>query len=271
MSLVSGMHHLAAAAFDRVASSYDELFTQTAIGRAQRKQVWARLLAAFPTNSYILELNCGTGEDARFLASHGHSVLACDASSAMIQVAQHRHHGSEASNVQYRVLANEHLHALQPDQPFDGAFSNFSGLNCVADLTSVARNLATLIKPGGRALLCFWSRACLVEVLWYLLHGEFKKAVRRFSRQSTARLGGLTMPVYYPSICEIRAAFAPWFQLESGRAIGFFVPPSYFEPWIAKHPKILAGLGRLDQTLAHWPVLRDAGDHVLLEFVRCHP
>jgi ubiquinone/menaquinone biosynthesis C-methylase UbiE len=271
MSLVSGVHHIAAAAFDRVASSYDELFTQTAIGRAQRKQVWARLFAAFPENSRILELNCGTGEDARFLASYGHSVLACDASSAMIQVAQHRHRGSEASNVQYRVLANEHLHALQPDQLFDGVLSNFSGLNCVADLTRVARNLADLVKPRGRVLLCFWSRACAAEVSWYLLRGEFKKAVRRFSRQSTARLGGLNMPVYYPSIREIRASFTPWFQLESRRAIGLFVPPSYIDPWIAKHSAILRRLERLDQMCSHWPVLRDAGDHVLLEFVRCHP
>ena len=70
MNAVYGAVHTAAAvAFDRVASSYDELFTHTAIGRAQRKQVWEKLLAAFPPGSRILELNCGTGEDARFLAA----------------------------------------------------------------------------------------------------------------------------------------------------------------------------------------------------------
>ena len=80
----------AATAFDRVADSYDELFTRTAIGRAQRKQVWKELLAAFPEGSRILELNCGTGEDARFLTKEGRYVVASDASAAMIAVARRR-------------------------------------------------------------------------------------------------------------------------------------------------------------------------------------
>ncbi len=260
----------AATAFDRVADSYDELFTRTAIGRAQRKQVWKELLAAFPEGSRILELNCGTGEDARFLAKQGRYVVASDASAAMIAVARRLDEGSEVSPVQYLQTANEDLGALCFEQPFDGAFSNFSGLNCLADFPSFAGNLARLVKPGARVLLCLWSRVCVAELMWYMLHAQPKKAGRRFSSKSTARLGGLTISVNYPTVREMRYSFSPWFQLVSQRAVGLFVPPSYTEQAIAGHDKILACLEWLDSLCAGWPILRNAGDHVLLEFVRCN-
>jgi SAM-dependent methyltransferase len=257
-------------AFDRVASSYDELFTRTAIGRAQRSQVWTRLRSTFHRGDRVLELNCGTGEDARFLAQHGVSVFACDVSPAMIEVAESYSVLAErAGSIEYRQLANEKLFRLSPKVPFDGAFSNFSGLNCVADLQPVARNLAALVRPGGHVLICVWSRICLAEILWFLSRGKVTQALRRIPGKATARLGDSTIAVSYPTISHLRRTFAPWFRLKSRRAVGLFVPPSYVESWASKNTSTLARLERLDRILAAWPILRDIGDHVLLEFVRC--
>ena len=260
----------AAAAFDAVAESYDLLFTETAVGRAQRKQVWVSLLAAFPPGSRVLELNCGTGEDARFLSRQGRSVVACDASASMLEVARnHREEGSH-TKVQYLHLANEDLAALAGAAPFQGAFSNFSGLNCVSDLAQVARDVARLVIAGGRVLLCLWGRVCVFEVFWYLVHGQPRKAARRFSGKATAQLGGKTMPVFYPTAGEVRRCFSPWFRLSSQRAIGVFVPPSYVEPSIRHRPKLLKRLEWLDCLCSDWPMVRNTGDHMLLEFTRCN-
>jgi SAM-dependent methyltransferase len=273
MNLAYGVTLSAAAtAFDRVANSYDELFTQTAIGRAQRRQVWSRLLAAFPGGSRVLELNCGTGEDAKYLVNRGRSVLACDVSAAMIEVAKRRtQHETGHADLRFLQLANEQLGSLPIEPAFDGAFSNFSGMNCVSDLRPVARDLAKLVKPGGSVFLCVWSRLCLAEVIWYLAHVQAKKAVRRFSRQATAKLGDAVISIFYPSIREMRHSFSPWFALSSRWAVGLFVPPSYMERLIGSHDKLLSRLEQLDRLCAGWPILRDVGDHVLLEFVRCNP
>jgi SAM-dependent methyltransferase len=260
----------AANAFDRLADSYDELFTRTAIGRAQRAQVWTQVLATFHRGERILELNCGTGEDARFLAQHGVSVLACDASAAMLEVAaSYSVLAERAASIEYRQLANEKLFRLSPKVPFDGAFSNFSGLNCVTDLQPVARNLAALVRPGGRVLICMWSRICLTEILWFLARGKVTRAFRRLPGKATARLGDAAITVSYPTISRLRKAFAPWFRLETRRAVGLFVPPSYVEAWARKNTNALSQLEKLDRMFAAWPLLRDIGDHVLLEFVRC--
>lgn len=257
-------------AFDRVAGSYDELFTRSSIGQAQRSQVWRRLLQAFAPGERILELNCGTGEDARFLARQGRRILACDASAAMIDVAAARTKMEAAgADITFRRLANEDLNILPRQKPFDGAYSNFSGLNCAADLGPIAQNLASLVRPGGRVLLCMWSRVCVWEIVWYLLHGRSNKAFRRLSGRATARVGELTITVCYPTVREVQRAFAPWFALERRRAIGMFVPPSYAEEWARENKTMLRNLEHLDGVFAGWPVLRDVGDHVLLEFARC--
>ena len=262
----------AAAAFDRVAHNYDELFTRSAIGRAQRRQVWTRLFFAFQPGQQILELNCGTGEDARFLVQRGISVTACDASPVMIDVAKHQSRFTpDSAKLEFLRLATEDLDLLADRPLFDGAFSNFSGLNCLDDLASVAFNLATLVKPGSRVLLCLWSRACLFEILWHALNGQLFKAFRRFSPRPAASIAGVKIPVAYFTAREVRRSFSPWFAFEKLCAIGLFVPPSYAEPWMRRHEKLLARLEVLDQFCTHWPLLRNVGDHMLLEFVRCNP
>src|SRR4051794_10393322 len=116
----------AGAAFDHIARDYDQIFTNSLIGRAQRNAVWEVLIKSFRKNENVLELNCGTGEDAIFLADKGVSVFACDASRQMIEIAEQR-----LRNIVPRVpvvfceLPTERIGELHSDTQFDGAFSNF--------------------------------------------------------------------------------------------------------------------------------------------------
>jgi ubiquinone/menaquinone biosynthesis C-methylase UbiE len=257
------------AAFDRMADTYDVTFTESSIGRAQRNVVWSSLQRLFRAGDRVLELNCGTGEDALFLAKRGISVIACDVSARMIEVAERRRLlEAPDSSLQFRVLRNEDVDALSPISTFDGVLSNFSGLNCIEDLSEVARNLSRLLKPGAVALICISTRVCLWEMAWYSARGNFTKAVRRLRGRAIARLDEITVPVWYPTIAGICKSFSPCFRLRSTRAVGLFVPPSYLEPWARKNTAVLGWLEGLDRVFSAWPVLRTIGDHVLLEFER---
>lgn len=257
----------ASAAFDCMADTYDAAFTQSLIGRAQRNAVWRALENTFRPGDRVLELNCGTGEDALFLAKRGVSVLACDGSTRMIAVAQQRK-ALEApdSSLQFRVSRNEDIDALTSVNHFDGVLSNFSGLNCVQDLPAVARKLTELVKPGAAALVCLSSRVCLWEMTWYAGRGNFKKAFRRLPGATVARLNEITVPVWYPTIAAARRSFSPHFGLRSIRAVGLFVPPSYLESWARRHQSVLRRLEAMDAVFAAWPIVCGMGDHVLLEF-----
>lgn len=95
--------------------------------------------------------------------------------------------------------------------------------------------------------------------------------MRRFSGKAKANVGGLTITVSYPTVNDVRQAFAPWFEMEGRQAIGLFVPPSYVENWAKRHSATIGHLEKMDSIFADLPVFRDLGDHVLLEFVRCNP
>jgi ubiquinone/menaquinone biosynthesis C-methylase UbiE len=256
----------AAAVFDQMAKDYDNVFTRSMIGRAQRDAVWSILSKAFQSGDHILELNCGTGEDALFLSRNSIFVTACDASEQMIQVASNRLR-SEAPNasIEFNLLPTERIRELQPAIMFDGAFSNFSGLNCVADLKQTVEDLAALLPPGAPLLVCLSTRFCIWEMLWYVLHGKFHKAFRRCSGHTTAKTGELTVEVHYPTVRKLRKLVSPEFVLRSYMGVGVAVPPSYVETWIRSHLKLLSAIDKIICTL---PGFRVLGDHMLLHFER---
>lgn len=259
------------APFDAIAQRYDEIFTNSRIGQAQRASVWKELRKTFRGGDRILDLGCGTGVDACFLADCGVNIRALDCSAEMIGVAVNRvQAGGKQNWVQPQVLAVEEIATLRDCGPFDGAFSNFGALNCVADLRSLAKNLGMLLRPGATALLCFLGPICLWEIGWYLAHGDPRKALRRWRRAgTTARFGdGPTVQVRYPTVRSVARTFSPEFRLQSCKGVGVIVPPSYVEDWLARFPFGLELARGADMLLGRCPGVRALADHVLLEFVR---
>jgi ubiquinone/menaquinone biosynthesis C-methylase UbiE len=262
-------HPPAALVFDQMATEYDEIFTNSMIGRAQRDAVWSVLTGVFESGDHVLELNCGTGEDALFLARNSVSVTACDASEQMIQIASGRlRKEAPGVPVHFNLLPTERIRELQHETKFDGAFSNFSGLNCVPDLKQTAEDLSTLLSPGAPLLACLSTRFCIWEMLWFALQGNFRKAFRRCSGHSIAKVGEFTVDVYYPTVRKLQTLFSPAFILRSCAGVGVTVPPSYVEAWIRNHPKFLSMFRSIDKAISSQPGFRVLGDHVLLHFER---
>jgi 2-polyprenyl-3-methyl-5-hydroxy-6-metoxy-1,4-benzoquinol methylase len=257
--MANPMSSPASAAFDRIALRYDELWTNTETGRLQREAVWHRTDPLFPAGSRILDLGCGTGEDALHFARRGVSVRAFDASSEMVRLARTRN--VDASGVVIEELAIEALDQLEGN--YDGVFSNFGALNCVRNVERLRSPLACLIRPGGYLALCVIGRFCLWETAHYFLRGQFRKGARRWSGASES--ASLGLPVFYPSVRQIERALRPNFSIVQTTGVGLCVPPSYVS---GLSPRSISNCAAIDCHLAHWPVLRSLSDHRLLTFVR---
>ncbi|HEY1336928.1 MAG TPA: methyltransferase domain-containing protein [Bryobacteraceae bacterium] len=200
----------APAAFDRLAAHYDELWTDTPVGRAQRNAVWRAVDRLFRAGDRILDIGCGTGEDAAHFASRGVFVHAIDTSAAMVEQARRR------GGFSVEVGRAEELARMEG--VYDGALSNFGALNCVADLGVVARGLAQVVRPGGFVALCIMGRFCAGETLRYGLRLQFRKAVRRWGGRAESSLG----TVWYPTVAQVEAVFTPDFALRRWIGIGGF-------------------------------------------------
>lgn len=241
---------MSAAAFDSIAASYDELWTGTAIGRAQREQVWRHVDPLFGCGDRVLDVGCGTGEDAAHFVALGVAVHAIDPSPAMVEMARRRGgFAVEAGGFGTDCGVS------------DGAISNFGALNCVPDLASAARNLERAVRPGGHAAICLIGRFCLWESLYYCARFQFRKAFRRMRGSACSSLG---ITIHYPTVKQTAAAFAPRFRLRQWMGIGLFVPPSY----VPLPAPLVRWCAALDRSLAHLPGLRALADHRLLIFER---
>jgi ubiquinone/menaquinone biosynthesis C-methylase UbiE len=256
--------------FDSVASQYDEIFTSSTIGKAQRESVWSELARTFHAGDRVLEIGCGTGVDACFLAERSVRVVACDSSQRMIAVATTRVRENGLQRlVQPIVLRAEDIATLPNDGLFDGVFSNFGAINCIADLKLLSRVLCERLKPGAKLLLCGLGPCCAWEIAWYLAHGQPHKAFRRLRSATTARImNGVPVRVRYPTVRSLKHTFAPDFRLKSVKGVGIFVPPSYLESWAIRFPRLLRLAVKADSRFEGCVGLRELADHILLTFER---
>lgn len=260
----------AAIAFDAIAPTFDSRFGGWLSVAAQRRAVRAALMGEFPSAGRILELGGGTGEDARFLAERGYDMLLTDPSPAMVEVARSK---LEPLSMRAEVAAGEDAELFAEQylaaggELFDGAFSNFAPLNCVADLSPVAGGLARLLKPGAAAMLVLFGTFCPGEMVTEVLRGRPHLALRRLMRgEASARLAKREFHVVYHRRRAMMRAFAPWFVLEKRIGVGVTVPPSAAEPWISQHLHLLDVMETLDRELAGPFAM--LGDHVLYQFRR---
>ena len=254
-----------ASPFDALAADYDRQFTDSLLGGILRRAVWRRLDAAFAPGMRVLELGCGTGEDAVHLGARGVQVLATDGSAAMVEAARRKAvKAGLAGLVEARRLSFERLGDL-PEAGFDGAFSNFGAVNCAADLAALAADLARVLKPGAPVLLCVMGPLVPWEWLWFGLRGDLRSAFRRLRRGGVLWRG---LRVVYPSPRGLARLFRPGFRVTRRAAVGALVPLPAAEPWARRHRDLAA---RLDARERRWETawpLPWLADHYLLELAR---
>ena len=257
---------LAEDAFSRQSGIFDELYSRNTIINYKRSRVRAHLSAWLKPNSYILELNSGTGEDALYLANQGHCVHATDISTGMQQVLKQK---VTAAGMDERVTTEicsfTHLQNLQAKGPYDAIFSNFGGLNCTGDLDEVLDSLPALLKPGGTATLVIIPGFCLWETL-LVFKGKFKTAFRRWfsGKGRTAHIEGQYFTCWYYNAGYVIEQTENDFDVLSIEGLCTIVPPSYMEGFAEKHPATYARLKKWEDRLkGTWP-WKFIGDYYII-------
>jgi 2-polyprenyl-3-methyl-5-hydroxy-6-metoxy-1,4-benzoquinol methylase len=221
----------------------------------------------FSGGDHVLDVGCGTGIDALFLAGLGLHVTAVDISSEMVArlEARVRTEGL-AGRIHARVLAVQDLAALD-DGPFDGLISAFAGLNTLPDLSGFAHHAARLVRPGGHVVLHLLNRFSLWEWLGYVSRANWsaaKQVGRVRSREFT--IGGT--PVQH-TLYFAREAYRTYFEgnfaLREAYGLGALRPPHT----VRRIPRsVVRGLEWLDTRTGAWPLLDNAGRFWVLHLQR---
>jgi SAM-dependent methyltransferase len=252
--------------FDPLAATYDDDFTYSPIARGLRGRVHARLDLHYQHGDSVLELGCGTGEDALHLAQRGVCVTATDASAEMLWVTAKKTESTGRVKTKPLDLTNP-----PPITPvYDGIFSNFGALNTLRVWSPLAHWLKDRIKTGGIAAFGVMSPLCLWEMAWHGCHGDFYTAFRR-QREATIFQGSADaapIHIHYPSVRQLDRAFAPYFQRTFLMSLGFFLPPSDVYGALEKRPALLHRLTELDERFGKLPLFANFSDHYWIEYTR---
>ena len=162
--------------FDRSAPRYDREMHDNPAMRAMRQVSLDTLTQVFSPGQRVLEIGCGTGEEAVALGQRGVRVLATDLSPVMLEVTQRKVAAAGLEHVvETQRLAAGELGLLAEEVgpgAFEGAYSSFGPLNGETDLARVRDALALLLLPQSRVVVSVMNRFCLFETAWYLAHGR---------------------------------------------------------------------------------------------------
>jgi methylase of polypeptide subunit release factors len=267
----------AARAFSLAAPHYDRDQRRNRVARWSRQRSIELLSRYFRPGDRLLEVGCGTGEEALHFARAGTSVVATDAAPGMIATLQAKlatEPDLQAMITPY-VLQARDLGRLMPaygEARFDGAYSSFGPLNCEPDLEPVAAALDKLVMPGGQLVLSFINKYCAWETLWHLLKGRPRAAFRRWRKVAEATVRSEwqeeRVPVYYRPLSDLERAFAPYFTRITCYSLPWLLPPQYLDPILRGRLRLFSILSYLDRAMsAHWP-FNIIGDHVVIVFRR---
>jgi SAM-dependent methyltransferase len=255
-------------AFDSVAADYDGPRGNNALIQDMRTETWRWLDQVFAPSSRLLDLGCGTGLDAVRMALRGHHVVATDWSTEMVaRTAARAQQESVGERVQALAIGAHELERLEVEDAgaFDGAYSNLGPLNCVPDLSEVARSCAHLLRPQGMLVFTVIGRVCPWEIAHYLCRWRWSRVKVRFARDAVpVGLNSQRIWTRYYSPREFYRAFQGVFTLVHYRGLCVFVPPPYLTTIRDHHPNGYERLWRIDRRIAGWPVLRSMGDHFLM-------
>jgi demethylmenaquinone methyltransferase/2-methoxy-6-polyprenyl-1,4-benzoquinol methylase len=144
--------HEVARMFDGVARRYDVTNTVLSFGQDRRWRRRTRQVLQLHPGERVLDLAAGTGVSTVELAHSGATAVGCDFSLGMLRAGQ-------ASPKRRRVpfVAGDATRLPFRDGAFDAAVISF-GLRNVSDVPGALREMARVVRPGGRIVICEFSR-----------------------------------------------------------------------------------------------------------------
>jgi demethylmenaquinone methyltransferase/2-methoxy-6-polyprenyl-1,4-benzoquinol methylase len=139
--------------FDRVAGRYDALNSVMTAGLHHRWRERAAARTRLSPGAAALDICCGTGDlalEVAALVSPGGHVVGCDFSEPMLDLAREKAAGRGAEGIRFEWA--DALELPYDGERFDAVTVGF-GVRNLADLDRGLREMARVLKPGGRAVI----------------------------------------------------------------------------------------------------------------------
>ena len=214
----------------------------------------------FPGNT-ILDLGCGTGEDAIFLAEKGINVTAVDISPKMISLAQSKADAKGINdNLQFFCCDMESF-ITDNKKKFDAVISNFNAVNYVSDLISFSGLLAHSLNSDGKIIFTVLNKLSISEVFYNFLRLNLKRSWNAVFNRKESLITDLHL--YFP--CAFSSFFKNEFKIKRITGIGILIPPHSLTGMYDKIGFAIPFLLKLEKLIASVFPFYCLSDHYIIE------
>ncbi len=259
------MSNTTAEIFSEDAKHYDEVFSNTGVGRAQRASVHRHLSKSRSLQGAdnVLEINCGTGVDIAFFLDQGKQVTASDIAKGMVDIAREKHPDvsieclSGAQAIEAYLKENNYL-----------LFSNFGGLNCLSpdEIQSLIKAASVKQTKGDKLAFVIMPKRCFMENLYFFFTAKWSKMNRRNTGDALAvNVNGENVNTWFYSPKEMtNFLISADYHVSYVKPVAFFVPPSYLSNKFTQGGILLFWAKAFDRIATKLSFLSGRADHFII-------
>ena len=250
--------------FSEAASIYDERIQANFINVGIREKEIEYVLKRYKQGWKLLEIGCGTGEEAKkIIKATGCDLTCIDVSKGMIDFASSKMSKSGLANkfVGIRLPASS-LSSIR--KRFEIVYSFNGALNNEPLLEEFFQTLEEIVETGGYFIVSIRNRLSLGEIIVDLIRLKFRIIIERIEGEMLVEVVGKGVKSHYFFNSEFLKAVPSCFELQQIRGLGIFAIPSFHQKIKAEGVKSL--LRKLEAAFADLPPFNRLGDETLFVF-----
>ena len=249
--------------FSEAAKIYDKKILSNFINVNIRSSEMQTLLKYSKNGNSILEIGCGTGEEAsKFILKTGNKVTCLEISGGMIDFAKSK---MEKLGVldKFTAVNGAACEIKSIGHSFDLIYSLNGAFNTEPRIRETADGIYDTLKDNGILIFSIRNRKCLGEIVLYSILGRDEKVKDRIAEETYVEVVGNRVMSKYYSPDEILSIFEK-FKLVEKKGLAITLPPYLAE-------KVPSNIFRrvltfLETFLSSIPIFSSFGDEVMYVF-----
>ncbi len=196
--------------YDTIATEYDGIMNHDSKSDFVRENV-ADKLNSLVKKGIILDFGGGTGEDLKWLLANDYSVIFCEPSAGMRNVAIDKiNREFPNGNIKFLEESKTDYTTWDKTLPFqqkvNAVLANFAVLNCIIDIDSFFKNVAMITAPNAEIFLLVLDYDLKKRIQMYFSNKPIKVKVAYESKEQL---------VYLHSVKSIKKASSEIFEFKS--------------------------------------------------------
>lgn len=176
---------------------------------------------------------------------------------------------SDSRNIKYVQLDITEIdkNSELKDLKFDVIFSNFGGFNCLSpkELNWFFETASKKLNKNGKIICVIMPKNCIWEDKYLFITGKWKQLFRRNTKNSLdVNVEGKLVKTWFYNPSSIKKSIRNKYKIDTYKPVGFYIPPSYLEPFFKKNFWLLNSLNWFENRIKNWSFLARFSDHFII-------